>query len=220
MKKHSLRGILFLYLASLMTLNPVWSSSNVSTSAFIEGKVALNPDPDRHGAYSYHKAGLDLGRYNRIVILPVEIWIHPNSKYNGISPDELKALADTFREILVDELEPAYPVVDKTGPGTMVVRLAITGIKLKKKKRGLFGYTPIGFVAGATTGAYRKITLKDATIEAELLDAGTSKRLGVLVDTSIAEATEKMSWKDIEKSLRFYAKRFRGRLDKAHANGR
>lgn len=220
MKKYSLRDILFLSLASLMALNPAWSSSNISTSAFVEGKVALKPDPDRHGAYSFHKAGTDLGRYNRIVIVPMEIWIHPNSKYKGISPNELKALADRFREILVDELEPAYPVVHKAGPGTMVLRLAITGVKLKKKKRGLFGYTPIGFVAGAATGTYRKIILKDATIEAELLDAGTSKRLGVLVDTGIAEATDNISWQDIEKSLRFYAKRFRGRLDKAHANGR
>ena len=127
-------------------------------------------------------------------------------------------IADAFRQILVDELEPAYPVVDKAGPQTLLVRLAITGVKLKKKKRGLMGYIPIGAVAGAVTGAYRKVTLEDVSIEAEVLDASNEERLGVLVDSGIVASTEKATWEDVEMGLRFYAKRFRSRLNESQAS--
>ncbi len=34
-----------------------------------------------------------------------EIFIHPDSKYKGMKPDDMKALADGFREILIDEIK-------------------------------------------------------------------------------------------------------------------
>jgi hypothetical protein len=70
-------------------------------------------------------------------------------------------------------------------------------------------------VAGAATGAYRKVALKDATIEAELLDATSLDQLGVLVDKlSVSKGgSEQTSWDDISKSLDYYAKRLRARLD-------
>lgn len=217
MKNMSLRSILLLSLTSALVLNPAWGDSHMATNAFIEGEVALTPDPDRKGAYRYLKEGLDLSQYKRIIIMPVEIWIHPDSKYKGIQPDDLKALADTFRQLLVDELEPAFPVVDKAGSGTLVLRLAITGVKLKKKKRGLLGYTPVGLiVTTAMNAAGKRTSLAEAGIEAELIDASSDERLGVLVDKGIGAKSEKLSWEDIEMSLRFYAKRFRGRLDQAH----
>ena len=154
MKRTLLRGLLFSGLMLTMGLNPAWSET-----PFIEGKIELQRDPARMGGFRYLKPGLDLKRYDRIVINPVEIWIHPDSKYKGIQPDDLKILADNFRRIVVDELEPAYPVVDKPGPGTMVARLAVTGVKLEKKKRGLFGYTPVGFVATSAMGAGENMSM-------------------------------------------------------------
>jgi hypothetical protein len=160
---------------------------------------------------------VDLGQYERLVIGAVEIWIHPESKYKGIDPTDLKVLSDAFRQILIDELEPGYPVVDKAGPKTLYVRLAITGVKLKKKKRGLFGYTPIGFlVSSALDSASKRTSLTEGGIEAELLDASTNERLGVLVDTGVVGA---ITWQDVEMGLRFYAKRFKARLDSAHGVG-
>ena len=123
-------------------------------------------------------------------------------------------------QTLVDELEPTYPVVSKAGPGTMVVRLAITDVKMKKKKRGLLGYTPIGIVVtAAQDAAGARVSLVDAGIEGELLDALTGERLAVLVDKGLKaskDKDEKLSWDDIDQRLRFYAKRFRARLDAAN----
>ena len=73
-------------------------------------------------------------------------------------------------------------------------------------------------MVGAATGEYRKIHLKDATIEAEILDAGSQDQLGVLIDKLPVSTggAEETSWDDISKALDFYAKRFRSRLDEEH----
>jgi len=218
--KTQLIKIILLGLLTSVVMSPAWSKDVPSTTGFIEGKVTLYQDPDKAGAYRYEKPGLDLKNYDRIAFEPVEIWIHPKSKYKGISPDDLKLIADSFLKTLVDELEPTYPVVSKAGPGTLRVRLALTNVKLKKKKRGLLGWTPIGIVVtAAKDAAGSRISLVDARIEVELLDAVSGERLGVLVDkglTASKKKDEKLSWDDIEERLRFYAKRFRARLDAAH----
>jgi Protein of unknown function (DUF3313) len=198
-----------------------WAASEVKSSGFIENPPALEPDPDRPGALIYRKPGVNLGAYNKVAIDPVTIWIHPESEYKGIDPDELKVLADGLRASLIAALEPDYPVVNKLGPGVLGVRLAITNVRLKKKERGLLDYTPIGLVVTSVQDiAGKRISLADAAIEAELLDAKTSERLGVLIDKKpgAREGAEskQLTWDAIRETLDFYSKRFRSRLDEAH----
>jgi len=198
---------------------PMSADDHTPHSAFIEGKIDLSPVPDKQGAYRYIKADLDLKKYNKIIIEPVEVWLHPQSEYKGIEPNTVKAMADSFAQILVNELEPEYGVVGQVGDDTLVVRLAIMGLKTKKKKRGLLGYIPVALVVSAlNTNALERVSLIDAGIEAEVLDSSTGERLAVLVDTGIRTPTsenagKKLTWQDIEGSLRFYAKRFKAQLD-------
>jgi hypothetical protein len=191
-------------------------------SGFMEDYPKFQPDKDRKGALIYNQPGTSLKNYNKIIIDSIEIWISPKSKYKGINPHQLKALADSFRQVIIDELEPDYPVVSKPGPGVLGLRLAITDLHMKKKKRGLLGYTPIGFAAttAKNLAAGPSISLVDAVIEAEMLDAKTNERIGALIDRQSASWDQKnkklTTWTEIEKVLKFYAKRFRGRMDAAH----
>jgi hypothetical protein len=189
-------------------------------SGFMDDYPTFEADKDRKGAKIYRKPGVSLKNYTKIAIAPIEIWIAPDSKYKGVNPDDLKALADTFRAAIVEELEPAYPVVSKTGEGVLVLRIAITDVFTKKKKRGLLGYTPIGFVTKGvkdlTVGP--AVSLADAVIEAEMIDSQTNERIGALIDRQSASMKKKKdtSWDKIESTLKFYAKRFRGRMDTEH----
>jgi hypothetical protein len=80
---------------------------------------------------------------------------------------------------------------------------------MTKQKRGLLGYTPIGFVVSTAVKAVGdNMSLQDAVLEAELLDSQTKERLGALIDQKGAT-----SWDRIEETLNFYAQRFRSRLD-------
>jgi len=192
-----------------------WAADAVRYSGFVDSYPKLELDPLGGGGQLYVKPGVKLGSYNKIMIEPIEVWMADASKYKGFSPDDLKEITDEFYRVLLTNLEPDYPVVSQPGEGVLVLRLAITDVYAKKKKRGLLGYTPIGAVAGAATGSYRKVALKDATIEAELLDATSLDQLGVLVDKlSVSKGgADKTSWDDISKALDYYAKRLRARLD-------
>ena len=44
-------------------------------------------------------------------------------------------------------------MVNKAGPGVLYLRAALTNVKVAKKKRGVLGYTPIGFVATSVAHA-------------------------------------------------------------------
>jgi hypothetical protein len=212
---------------SILLTGAAWAKSDVKRSGFIENYPAFEADADRKGAQVYRKAGVDLKKYTKIMIDPVEIWISPKSKYKGIKPDDLKVLADTFRQSIIDALEPTYPVVSKPGPDVLGIRIAITNVLIMKKKRGLLGYTPVGLVvstAKKTLGD--NMSIEEAVIEAELLDSQSNERLGALMDQQSKTAKKKSSigstkkgktsWEEITATLKFYADRFRGRMDKDH----
>jgi hypothetical protein len=210
-----------LIVLAILFLSAATAMSAQEFSGFIEDYPDLEKDVDRAGALIYREPGTDMKTYTKIMIDPIEIFYSPKSKYKGINPDDLKILADTFRSSIVSALEPDYPVVSKPGPDVLGIRLAITNVSVKKKRRGLLGYTPIGLVAGGVkrvAGVSKKIILQDATIEAELLDSQSNERLGVLIDklSASGEKKKKRSWDDVVATLDFYAKRFRGRMDEDH----
>lgn len=201
-------------LGSVLLGSCVWAADVVRYSGFIEHYPDLKLDPRGAGGQLYLKPGIDLGSYKKIMIEPIEIWMADDSGYKGISPNDLKELTDEFYRVLLKNLEPDYPVVSQPGEGVLVLRLAITDV-YAKKKRGLLAYIP-----GAASGVHRKLTLKDATIEAELLDAKSLDQLGVLVNKfSVSKrGADKTSWADISNSLDYYAKRLRARLDQDQGN--
>jgi len=190
-------------------------------SGFLGDYPQFQADKDRKGSLVYYAPGVEIKNYNKVLIYPIEIFIAPDSKYKGVKPDELKAIADSFAAAIIDELEPEYPVVSKPGPGVLGLRFAITNVYTKKAKLRLLNFTPVGAVARAGKAATgNNIALADATIEFEMIDLQTFERLGAIVDRFSAEPGKKKkdetTWKGVNKTLTFYAKRFRAAMDKQH----
>ncbi len=212
---------------SILLTGVAWAKDDMKHTGFMEEYPVFQMDAERKGAMVYRRPGVDLRKYTKIMIDPVEIWIAPKSKYKGITPDDLKVLADTFRKSIIDALEPTYPVVNEPGPDVLRIRIALTHVLITKKKRGLLGYTPIGLVVSTGMKAFGdNMSLQEAVIEAELLDSQSNKRIGALMDLQSETAKKKSSfsavkkgvtsWEEIEQTLKFYAERFRGRIDKDH----
>ena len=191
--------------------------SLAGASEFIDNMPELTQDADRPGAMIWEKPGVNRAAYTRVMIEPITIFISPDSEYKGLDPNELKMLANEFVETMTKTLEPEVPVVNQTGAGVLYVRAALTNVKVAKKKRGLFGYTPIGLIAGAVKGSEDDlgVSIKDAQLEIETYDPVTNERIGVLIDKAPKDAGEKMSWDSISKTFVFYAERFKGRLQAA-----
>lgn len=173
----------------------------------------LKKDSERPGTWVWTKPGLDRSKYTRVMLEPIYIFISPDSKYKGLNTNDLYALAFRFHEAFKNSLEPEVPMIETKGEGVLFLRIALTNVKLVKKKRGLLGYTPVGFVATtAAEVAGKRISLKDAMLQVEVLDSVTGERIGVLLDEAPKALSEQLSWESISKTLTFYAERYKKRL--------
>jgi hypothetical protein len=208
----------FVLLTTLLLSPGLLFAGAPSTSGFFEQSIDFEKHPDRRNTYRYIKKDLDLGNYDKVAIAPVEIWIDPDSPYKGVQANGIKAMSDRLRQVMVAELQPDYPVVTRAGSRTVGLRLAVTGVKMKKKKRGFFSYMPIGVAAAAVQDdMLNKTMLSDAIIEADLIDTQTGERIAALVDRNMAAdlSGNKHEWKEIEEVFDYYAKRFRKSLDES-----
>lgn len=188
--------------------------SLAGASEFIENMPKLAKDTDRPGAMIWQKPGVNRAAYTRVLIEPLTIFISPDSEYKGLDGDDLKDLADGYQEALTKALEPDVPVVNKGGQGVLYIRAALTNVKITKGKFRLLNVTPIGLARRAAKGPTVNLSLKDAVLEIETLDAVTGERIGVLVDKA-PKMEKELSWDAIEKTLAFYAERFKMRLKAA-----
>jgi len=186
-------------------------------SGFLDTYPALQPDPQRPGASMYVATNRPLKGFSKVQLDPILVWYSPDSKYKGIDPNELAAVTEHLRSVLVKDLEPKYPVVESPGPDVIRLRIAITNLVAEKKKRGILGYTPIGFVVGAAKNmatAGPNINLSSATLEAELVDP-SGKQLAVVIDPLVSGGTKKdvLTWDEIGGILDAAGKRLRMRMD-------
>lgn len=168
-----------------------------------ESEVALlKPHPTVSGVMRYVSPGIELPRYNNILFGSVTMYFSASSKAKDIDADEAKAISDAMKQALVDAAKtvPDVKVVGTPGPATILINVAITEITMADKKRGLFGYTPVGLVmttAGNVAGM--RIQLKDARIEGEVVDSVTGEVLTLFQVSEISPQDEKdtLSWGDV-----------------------
>ena len=141
-------------------------------SGFLEPYVGFVPHPERASAMLYEPEGMDLGRYDRLMIDRVVVWQHPWAEAQEIRPYELLELAAAFHETLVAAVADAYPVVLEPGPDVLRLRAALTDVKARRPG-------PLRTSAAVAFGA---LSIEEVTIEAELLDSTSGRRLGAIVD--------------------------------------
>jgi len=193
-------GVLLALAVLASSSTTMFAANQVTHSAFIDGKVKLEKCPRRHGSYCYFSPDMNLEKFNRVHFPTIEYQLSVFSDYSSVNPEDYKKVSDMFRETLDKQLEPAYPVVSEVTTDTLVVRMALVDVKLKKGKSSLFTSS--------------RIELADAVIEAELLDGGTGERLAVLVDQNLYEdGSYTESWESMQLIFKHYSKRLKKRLD-------
>ncbi len=159
-----------------------------------------------------------------VVVPQPEIFLASDSKYKGISPDEMKSLADTFQAVVIDALADKYQIVTRPGPNTVVLRMALTNVYLKKKGRKFYQYMPTAFVLSSIKRAVfddfaKKIVLTEVTWEAEIIDGRNDAVLGQLVLQMGNQSKKKefTSWDDLVTAMSVGSMRLRCRFDNASA---
>lgn len=197
-------------------------SQDIQYSDFLTDYSKLQRSSDQYMGHSYLVEGAEgrITNYTAVIIDQPEIFIAPNSKYKGMKPDDMKALADAFRTSMSQALAQDFMIVEQAGPNVLYVRFALSNLQLKKKKKGLLSYTPVGFVAGAAKSALtsditKKIDLKGLTMEMEVLDSDSEQQLAAAVEVRSGSKEEPASWAELEALIAVYSQRMRCTLDNA-----
>jgi hypothetical protein len=118
-------------------------------SGFLTSYDNLTPSPEMGFARAYIAPGaIDrIAKFNSIMIDQPEIVVAADSKYRGAKPADVMEISETLRAAMVEGLGGRFPVVDEAGEGTAFMNWAVSNIYLKKAKRGVLAYTPVGAVA-------------------------------------------------------------------------
>ena len=167
-----------------------------------------------------------LADFHAVLVDQPEIFIAPDSKYKGAKGSHLNQLADTVRLAIIERLEAGgYTVADGPGPGILYLRLAIVDLYLKKKKRGLLSYTPMGMVVhttrqAATRDLWKKLDIVELGLEGEMSDAVSGE---ILVAATGKQGMRKgkgqkedvVTWEELDAMLSTAGERLRCRLDNA-----
>lgn len=196
-------------------------------SDFIEDLPALEVAADDPDLFRWSPPGGPPAGYDKLMITQPEIFLAEDNRYKGLQPDQLKLLADSVAEAIATRMSDVIEVVDTRGPNTMVLEMALTDLKMKRK-RSVLGYVPIGAVVHAvaknrdteTAEVAKKIILVNARLEAELVDGVSGERLGVniLVITRKQKDREEESWEALKEEIEDLADRFHANFLKYKAS--
>lgn len=212
---------------ALLALAPASAPAQDKDSSFLSDYSKLQKAKDNpfDEVYASPEGIKRAAQYDSIMVDQPELFIHPDSKYKGMKPDDMKALADSLRESVTAQLKDSYKIVDKPGNNVLYVRLAVGDLLLQKKKRPILAYTPIGAVVhGAkklVTDATSQIDVKNMKIEGEVLDSVSLEQIGAVtssrgsLSTTAGDPTKPVSWKELDNLFSIVGKRLKCRLDNA-----
>jgi len=199
-------------------------------SGFLEDYSDFEESPKISGSWRFIKPGAkisDLKKYNKIMLDPIEVWIHPKAKYQGVDPNQLKGMTDYFRNAIVKAMAPDYPVVGNPGDDVLRVSIAITGVVPQKPKRSALGYIPIAFVLSSAKSAVdsaegQEAIQLEASVEAAFVDTATNERMFAVVDSHRGDkmmarkGQADLGWESTKSALDFWASELRKRFDETH----
>ena len=160
-----------------------------------------------------------LASYNAVIVDLPEVLISPQSEYKGASPMDLYAISALLRQDVTDAITAAgYYVVEHPDEGVLYIRLGITDLKLKKKKRGLLAYTPGGYLMKqdmeATQHMIDKYDIMGLTFQAEINDSSSAETMASLVALR-GNNGARMDFHELDEDIRSFSSRLLCRLDNA-----
>ena len=227
---------LFLFSLFVWTLVPITGSAadKPRFSGFLEDYSGFEESPKVAGAWRYVKPGAtisDLKNYNKIMLEPIQVWVHDSAHFKGVDPDQLDAMTDYFHDAVVEAMAPDYPVVGNPGDDVLRVSMAITGVIPVKPKRNPLGYVPIAFVLSTakeavdSAGGKESIEL-EASMEAAFFDSTSGERMFAVVDSHrgddmmVEKDQDHLGWEGTKAALDFWAAELRKRFDETHGKAK
>jgi hypothetical protein len=133
-------------------------SARLTRSGFLSDYARLKPVAALDGIECWRDTALNPRQFDKVLVSRIVVSLQPpNGQKEGevktIDPNDLKTLTDYFHAALVKALKPQMEVVDKAGPGVVVIRIALTDLVPTTVTDSLAGtLIPYAFIAEAGSG--------------------------------------------------------------------
>jgi hypothetical protein len=160
-------------------------------SGFLTDYARLQTVDWTDGIQCWRDPKVDVKRYDKVLVSRMTVTLKPDQQ-QGIDPTDLKALTDYFHASLTKALQAQMTVVDRPGPGVLVLRIALTNLVPTGVAESVTGtLIPYAFVAeagsGVATGRPAGSTpyLGETGMEMQFRDGASSAVLAECRDTEI-----------------------------------
>jgi len=191
-------------------------------SGFLGDYSQLRENKDYPAALVYVNPNVQWSRYNSIELDSVTLWAS-QAEGGRISDKEKQMLADTLFTELYEELDKYFVLTRSAGLNTLRLRVALTQAKgANVPLRTVTTVIPQARLIGTaiSLGVDTAATVGSATVEMEVLDSITDRRLAAAVDqragTKVLFAKRAYTtWGDVEEACDRWAKRVAWQLARA-----
>lgn len=209
-------GILALAVSGCATTEQV---PNVRMSGFLGDYSQLHPGRPGQAEFTYRDTSVDLSRYQKAILDPVQIWTaESNSALSNLSREDQQLLVNYLYVALRDALAKDYTLVNEPGPDVMRVRCAITEARANSPVKDLLStVTPVGlgisYAKRLVTGTHSGVGI--VSVEGELLDSVSGKRIAAVIDRRAGTkslAGKPTRWGDVQDAFNFWARRMQTNL--------
>jgi len=190
-------------------------------SGFLKDYDALTKNPDVEGemlTYVSKDAKKNLRGYFAIVVDPIEVYVSTDADEKKVNQDSRKALTTYFQHALTTAVSDAFPMVDKPGPLTLRLRVALVGVDVG-------GQVAAGGVSADAKPLENALNIGKLGVEMELVDSETGERIAAAVDRANLGAGAEIGAVNFSREEKFaaardafdeWASRLRAFLDSAH----
>ncbi|MFS2179508.1 DUF3313 domain-containing protein [Rhizobium pisi] len=146
----------------------------------------LRPNPEDDGGripYAY-RSNVDWRQYDKMIIDPVTLYRGPDSQFVKMEEKDKLALAAYMQSQFTETLRPRFAIVGAPGPGTLRLRLTLTGAKTTTPVLGPFSHFD---VAGGVYNGVQAVRGREGSMTGsvnyavEIYDAATSRLLNAFV---------------------------------------
>jgi hypothetical protein len=196
----------------------------VDTTDFLEDYSILEKDRDDDALLSYWKTGINWAKYNKIIVEPVVIRKVRGSKLNDISHSENHRLKEFFEYRIRQVLKKDFKLVNKPGPDTLRIELAITDAETSTLL--LDQFTTL-YPSARTLSMFKRLAtgtesyVGKASIERKITDSRTGELLMASADARAGGKTLAGSfnnWDDVEQAYIYWANQLSHQLCEKKGN--
>ena len=192
---------------------------SVQPSGFLGDYSQLRPGKEGEALLVYVRPGVDWKKYDNVWLEPVTVWGDVKTGFlQSVPKDEAQVLADYLDASLRNSLSKDYKLVDRAGPGTLRLRVAITEaegstVPLDLASTVVPQMRALSTVKRIATGT--DAFVGKAGVEGEIEDSITDQRLVAAVDRQVGQKRLQgvtNTWDDVQGAFDYWSERVRARL--------